>query len=460
MSLSYYFTIYGEVYSGEVFDEPKFPNHHVIIQRTKIRDYNELNNQEKTLEKIGEFGWALPKNIIADVVQITKEESDSLRHRQNTKSWYQYDRSVMFLFGAGASANCVFGADKDSFKQDILCPPLGTALFNKKFKKLYSKYPGAVDSLHFLQDENGTDVEALLEDEWKEISQFGNELIIRRHINIQYYLQELLKTISQHVIDGYNSKNLFAVMADKLSKKHHRNKNFKPSFVSFNQDTILDKFLSKYFDLSFSSLEDYVRVNENPFCLFKPHGSWNWGWKFPDLKSKSITTSQWLFQDKVNYHKLYYELLGDYRNMLDWESYAIEYQMSRNNVGKHKVNKSNLSVIIPGAENIYFPALLLPYRDKDEFTMPSSHYYDLYQCIGYAETLIIIGWKGNEFYFNKLLQSNGNKIKKIVIADPSPENVKKQLSFLIEKGIEIVDYAGGFEDFVFNGLDKELPADE
>ncbi len=460
MSLTYYFTTYGEVYSGEEFFEPAFPNHKIIIQRTKIRDYNNLHHNEKTLEKINEFGWALPKSIIADTIQISKEESDSLRSNQTTKSWYQYDRRTMFLFGAGASANCVFGADKDSFKQDVLCPPLGTALFDKKFKNLYSNYPGAVDSLHFLQEENGTDVEALLEDEWKEISQFGNELIIRRHINIQYYLQELLKLISQHVVNGYNSKNLFAVMADKLSKKHHRNKNFKPSFVSFNQDTILDKFLCKYFDLRFSYLEDYVRVNENPFCLFKPHGSWNWGWEIPNLESKTITTAQWLYQDKVNYHKLYYQLLGDYKDMIDWQSYPIELQMSNNTVGKHKVNKSNLSVIIPGNENMYFPALLLPYRDKDEFTMPSSHYWDLHQCIGCAETLIIIGWKGNEFYFNKLLQANGNKIKKIIIADPSPEYVKKQLSFFVNRGVEIIEYTGGFEDFVFNGLDKELPKDE
>jgi hypothetical protein len=456
MSITYYFTIYGEVYSGEEFDEPAFPNHKIIIQRTKIREYNSLNYVDKTLEKIGEFGWALPKNIIANTIKLTKEESDSLRNRQTTKSWYQYDRKIMFLFGAGASANCVFGAEKEHYKKDVLCSPLGTALFDKKFESLYRKYPGAIEALHFLQEENGTDVEALLEDEWEEISQFGNELIIRRHINIQYYLQELLKTISQHVYYKYNSKNLFAVMADKLSKKYHRNKNFKPSFVSFNQDTILDKFLGKYFDLTFSSLEDYVRVNENPFCLFKPHGSWNWGWQFSDLESKSITTAQWLFQDKVNYHKLYFELLGDYRNMLDWESYSIEYQMSRNNIGKHKVNKSNLSVIIPGNENMYFPALLLPYRDKDEFTMPSSHYWDLQQCVGYAETLIIIGWKGNEFYFNKLLQFNANNIKKIIVADPSPEYVKTQLSFFINKGVEIVEYLGGFEDFVLNGLDKEL----
>jgi hypothetical protein len=199
-----------------------------------------------------------------------------------------------------------------------------------------------------------------------------------------------------------------------------------------------------------------VKVNDNPFCLFKPHGSWNWGWEFPNLESKSITTAQWLFQEKINYHQLYYKLLVDYSSMIDWESYTIELKMHRDSIGKHKVNKSNLSVIHPGNENMFFPALLLPYRDKDEFTMPSSHYWDLHQCISYAETLIIIGWKGNEFYFNNLLQSAGNKIKRIVIADPSPESLRNNLAFLIEKGIEVIEYTGGFEEFVLKGLDKEL----
>ncbi len=52
----------------------------------------------------------LSNNVIVDSIQITKEESDSLHGRQSSKNWYQYDRRVVFLFGGGASTNCIFCA--------------------------------------------------------------------------------------------------------------------------------------------------------------------------------------------------------------------------------------------------------------------------------------------------------------------------------------------------------------
>lgn len=455
--LPFWFTSYGEVYSGEDFSGPQFPDHRILIQRSKISDYNNLPESEKTIEKINEYGIALPHQLIKKEIVLSQEETDELRKKEEPKTWYEADRSTMFILGAGASANCVFGHEKTEFKEDSLHPPLGTHLFDKKFKSIYSKYPGVKDSLHLLQDDNGVDIESLLEDEWLEVSRFGNESVIARHINIQYYLQELLKEVSTNTQQKYYSKNLFAGLVDRLSKLYHRNTKRKFAFVSFNQDTILDRYLSKSFNVPLSTLDDYVKINESPFCLFKPHGSWNWGWKFPNLESKSISTAEWLYQEKVNYYRLYFELLGDYKTMIDWHSYTKELQMNSNRIGKHTVNKSNLSVIHPGNENLYFPSLLIPYRDKDEFTMPTSHYWDLLHSLSYVETLVIIGWKGNEKYFNQLLASRGTKIKKVIIADPCPSAVLNQLPFLTSQGIEIKEFTGGFEAFVKTGLDEEFP---
>ena len=455
--LPYCFTSYGEVYSGEDFSGPQFPDHKILIQRSKISAYNNLPGSEKTIEKINEYGIALPYKLIKKEMLLCLEETDKLRKREESKKWYESDRSTMFILGAGASANCVFGDDLSDFKKDLLRPPLGPHLFDKKFKPLYSKYPGVKDSLHFLQDDNGADIESLLEDEWKEVSHFGNESVIARHINIQYYLQELLKEVSSNTLRNHYSKNLFGVLTERLSKLYHRNNKRKFAFVSFNQDTILDSFLTKSFNVALSTLDDYVKINEYPFCLFKPHGSWNWGWKFPNLESKSITTPEWLYLEKVNYYKLYFELLGDYTTMIDWHSYTKELQMNSNRVGKHTVNKSNLSVIHPGNENLYFPSLLIPYRDKDEFTMPTSHFWDLQHCMSYVEKLVIIGWKGNERHFNQLLESRGINIKKVIIVDPCPDAVLKQLPFLATAGIEITEFKGGFETFVKTGLDEEFP---
>lgn len=455
--LSFYFTIYGEVYVGENFPDFLFPDHTILIQRSRIRDYNQLPTEKKTLEVIKEFGYAIPNHTIAAQKQLTKNHFDLFQTKNERNSWYEYDRRIMFIVGAGASANCVFGQEKEALKKGSNRPPLGPGLFDKRFEKFYNKYPGVKQSLYFLQSEKGADVEGLFEEEWKDIYEHGNQYVIARHINIQYYIQELLQHISLSMLMSYDTKNLYGVLADKLVKLYYRDPTRKKkfAFVSFNQDNILERFITRSSGLQFNSINDYTRINEGIFSVFKPHGSWNWGWEFPNLTAKSITTPQWLFQENTNHFKLYYDLLGDYKTMIDWESYGITSQLHDHSIGKYNVNKSNLSIIYPGNENLYFPALLLPYRDKDEFTMPASHYWHLHQYLEYVETLVIIGWKGNEKYFNKLLETRGTKIKTVIIADPDWEVVLENLPFLSQKKITVKHYSGGFEDFVMNGMDNE-----
>ena len=65
--------------------------------------------------------------------------------------------------------------------------------------------------------------------------------------------------------------------------------------------------------------------------------------------------------------------------------------------------------------------MLLPYRDKDEFTMPTQHFNYMTDYFNSMETLVIICWKGNEEAFNRQLFQKANRIKKVIIADPNPD---------------------------------------
>jgi hypothetical protein len=150
-------------------------------------------------------------------------------------------------------------------------------------------------------------------------------------------------------------------------------------------------------------------------------------------------------------------MLGDYKEMVDWASYGINHRHNENGISKFNVNKNNLSVIYPDNENMYFPALLMPYRDKDEFTMPSTHYWHLHHYLSHVETLIIIGWKGNEKLFNELLKKAATKVKRVVVVDPAPQAIEGQLGFLKNRGAEIIPYKEGFEEFIIKGLDIEFP---
>lgn len=460
--LKYYYTKFGEVFSGWEFSEMQYPDYTIVIQGTKMREYRELKTSEKTLEKISEYGWVLGNEVIEGVIS-SADFQPAINHYHGDSWDGSYDRKYMFVFGAGASANCIFGSEQKSFLEDALRPPLGTGLFDRRFKEYYNKFQGVKDSLFFLQSDGGTDVEALFEKEWKDIYKHNNQSVISRHINIQYYIQKVLKDVSSHVIENY-AKNLYFALSDHLQKVQAASKKEqygklsykKFAFVSFNQDTILDQAISRYFKKPLRSMSDYNNFNDSPFCLFKPHGSWNWGWKFPDISKFDGNTQKWLFDNDINFFQLYYQLLGDHINMIDWSTWGIESTHNKFDLGKHTIDKSQLRLIGEDDLNNYYPGILLPYRDKDEFTMPIPHYMAMSNYISNVETLIVIGWKGNEEAFNRILLSRGNSLKKLIIVDPNWEATTNNLREIIERRKLTPVYYKTFEEFVVKGMEKEI----
>src|ERR1700693_3564842 len=108
------FTIYGEVYVGNMFDDHKFQDYKIIVPRSKIKEFIKLQPAELTKKKINELGWIIPKIAIANLLYLQEHEFERLNVNFSSKHWdLSYDRRVMFIIGAGASANCVFGDEKE-----------------------------------------------------------------------------------------------------------------------------------------------------------------------------------------------------------------------------------------------------------------------------------------------------------------------------------------------------------
>ncbi|MBL0309224.1 MAG: hypothetical protein IPP77_05970 [Bacteroidetes bacterium] len=120
------------------------------------------------------------------------------------------------------------------------------------------------------------------------------------------------------------------------------------------------------------------------------------------------------------------------------------------------VDKSKLKIISGENLNKYFPAHLLPYRDKDEFTMPLPHFYKMQFYFSSIETLIVIGWKGNEASFVEQLLQHARKVKKVIKVDPEPESVKKNLVSLISRDYVVTKIYNSFESFVMSNFEKDL----
>ena len=337
--MKYYFTTFGDVYAGEEFNDFYNRDRIIVIQRSKIQDYLKLSDAERTDDKIREYGWILKKQTIAGTIEAEKFLPKKKTIDMEDGWWDgKYERKILFIIGAGASAHCVGSGHKAIFNEDLLRPPLGPELFSQRFKQYYEKYEAVKQSLHFLQGDNTPDVEALFEQEWKEVGENGNQVVMSRHINIQYYLQELLRDVSLNTVQNHYAQNLYAALACELQKKYGRNQRKKFAFISFNQDTILEQFLEKYFRKPIHSFDDYVEVNDSPFCIFKPHGSWNWGWKFPDIKKFNGNTAAWLFEHNINYFQLYFKLLGSFFEMVDGDSFGLEWGINRHFLGKFTID--------------------------------------------------------------------------------------------------------------------------
>ncbi len=445
LGMKYYFTSYGDVYAGVGHELQAFPGCIAIIQNDHLRELAAIPTTEWSKETIERSGWLIPKTAIVKTSQYRLSDQDNRNHKP---VYYQsgYERKDMFIFGAGASAFCCPNDTLDSFRKDNLCPPLGNELFARRFKDVYRQYGGVIQSINELSALS-INVEEFLEEEWKEVLN-GNSMVMSRHINIQFYLQMILMQVSQHVCYEYFDSNLYSRLARKLQILQGRNPLRRFGLVSFNQDTLLEHFFCQQFKYKLDSLDDYVNLNEAPFSIFKPHGSWNWGWPFHRFNGNMQSH---LYDADIDYYRLYFQYLGEEKDMIDWFSFGLEAMFHEHRIGRLTINKWKLQLFKDDKSiGQYFPALLIPYRDKDELTFPANHYDAMSSFIGQTETLYLIGWKGNERIFNKILLNDIKQLKTVVIADPASDNVESNLSAIIKRfNPQILRYKT-FDDFVQN----------
>ncbi|TVR41071.1 MAG: hypothetical protein EA392_02470 [Cryomorphaceae bacterium] len=364
----------------------------------------------------------------------------------------------MFIFGAAASSFCCFDEQKEELRKHALSPPTGYEVFAAKYDELISEFPGADQSTTKFES-RGNDIESCLEEEWDMVKTKYNPNVAIRHLNIQFYLQKLFLTISSEVHQKFRRKNLYRLLLSKLEAVTFENPQERISLVTFNYDTILDHFVTEANGVPLNSMESYVDYRNNNLLLFKPHGSCNWGWRIPREYSEQLngaSFAQYLWEEKVEPWKLYFEILGDIDDMIDINSWGPEQFNDEFHRGRYTIAKSKLEVIPKGRETDFFPALLIPYRDKDEVLMPYEHVETLKHAIDRIEELYLIGWKGNERLFNKKLERARN-LKRLIIVNPEAKEVEKRIVNCLPKGVkpEII-HVHDFEEFVLNRMDELL----
>ena len=179
----YFFTTYGDLYFGFDMGQHLIPNHKVIIPGTSYERYSKLTRNEKIPERIREFGHIVKTRTIVNEFYEKDIQLIPKNHDYNVSWDGHYHRKHMFIFGAGASANCCYDGGRFNLDMDPYKPPCGTGIFHSTFRDILAKYPGVGQYLMHYRGKD-IDIEDLFEKQWKEV-QDGNEAIMSRHINVQ-----------------------------------------------------------------------------------------------------------------------------------------------------------------------------------------------------------------------------------------------------------------------------------
>jgi len=246
-------TYYGDIFVGTPYQDFNFLDRIFIIQNDKLKELTELKPEDKTIEKYRTLGHELTDtDIIQDVFKynILKSFKTNPIYTGGTTS------KRMFIFGAAASAYCVFG-DNNKFKESKLKPPTGFEIFDEKYEDFCKKYPAVIQTIPYFESK-GRDIESCMEAEWTESIEKNNQILTSRHINVQYYLFELMRAISNEVATQFYRNNLYSLFFNKLQKYFSGKEDERLSIVSFNYDTILEQFYQNQFNIRLNSIHDYI----------------------------------------------------------------------------------------------------------------------------------------------------------------------------------------------------------
>lgn len=298
----------------------------------------------------------------------------------------------LIIIGAGAS----YGYNTINTKREPFHPPLANDIFSQKFDEFLDGFQGAKN---FASNSNfTTDIEHFFQKNWDRVSNYSihDEATLLSLINTQYYLSSLfLKISSFQKGNRYNLyQNLIQLINEYLSNKK---KGEKVLIVSFNYDTLLEEALESFKHYTFNDVNEYVDYKNRDILVFKPHGSCNW---FREMNISQIDstssielnlaqTSKYLFKNRLT--------LGEIQSLLSKETKVF--------------NTTNIDTRISRGI-AYYPQLLIPYKRKDEFSMPNRHKDILTHMLNKVNDTLVIGWKGTESKFKELLKNslNGNNM--------------------------------------------------
>lgn len=284
-------------------------------------------------------------------------------------------RNTVFIFGAGASFDCI-NLGLISPRAAQWQPPLADQILGECFDKVVERHPGQFTSLsdllpdarRIISKRKRNETTKSFEDLLAEIMGFyGDRHITHRLVqalDMRFYLRILLKYCSEEYFDkGSNYSDLIHKLMN------IQDEGIEITFATFNYDILIEKALQ---DVRLaprtSSIHDYVSWK---IPLIKLHGSIDWVYEIY-LKEKSLNKADIT------------------RNLATEDAYKeIQRKIEQRAI---KMNAGDLKPFLP----THLPAIAIPLTDKRSFECPKDHERLLEQRLKSAANIVVIGWKAGD----------------------------------------------------------------
>jgi hypothetical protein len=310
----------------------------------------------------------------------------------------------LIIIGAGASYDFSTGSNRE------FTPPLSNDIFGiDHFDILDSYYPRIQESLNDLAVQDNLERRLLRIFERAKLSHSMSSANLLMEMN--YYLAQIFLLYSLKNRKEYRSNYLSLLTYILEYLEDHRDEEV--VIINFNYDTILDNAIEKTHGMFYSNPNDYLGTENLRIKMFKVHGSCNWVRKFRAISKNEHYIDKRSFShnslvDELSRREMH---LGIVQNYLEDKIEILDYN-------KLKLIDFTLRLDV----GPFFPHLLIPMNDKDEFMIPSNQVGAMESALGSVNEIVTIGWKGEEKALQRMFMKCNAPLKKITVVDFASTN--------------------------------------
>ncbi len=308
---------------------------------------------------------------------------------------------VLIIIGAGASFDCWPQHVAKPVNYDNWRLPLANQLFSPFHHQdvLLDAYNlmGLASPLRSKSVSQGDKFD--VETELARINEIANQRsdsnTLQNLFKTRFYLQELIKTLTNKTLEQTHSHTVYVDLLTKLKDWIEELPESRYiDIVVFNYDNLIEKAMNTVYSF------DWHLKNENGqlsayysgknLRIYKPHGSINWG--------REVLKNETFFS---------------YNNAEEAFNEFRQLEMA------HGFQYVDPSIFIHSSSKTFIPAIAVPFKEKTNFDeCPQEMQVKMLEAINNADRMLTIGWKGADKHFTKLLNSNAKKINEVHIVSP------------------------------------------